>query len=50
MSGYTKWAYRRKVWDLSNHVDIWTAFEKHAQAWEYYEYNHLKKLSDNFFK
>ena len=48
MNSYTKWAYRKKVWDLSNHVDIWKAFEKHAQAWDYYEYNHLKKLSDNF--
>ena len=48
MSGYTKFAYRRKIWDLSNYVDIWTAFEKNSQAWEIYDYYHLKKKSDNF--
>jgi len=48
MSGYTMFAYRRKVWDLSNYVDIWTAFEKYSQARKYYDYDNLKKLSDNF--
>ncbi len=41
-------AYRKRDWDLSNHVDIWTAFEKYSQARKYYDYDNLKKLSDNF--
>ena len=50
MSGYTKFkfAYWKKVWDLSNYVDIWTAFEKYSQTYKYYDYGNLKKLSDNF--
>ena len=48
MTGYTMYAYRKKIWDLSNYVDIWNAFEKYAQARKYYDYDNLKKLSDNF--
>jgi len=48
MTGYTMYAYRKKIWDLSNYVDIWNAFEKYAQARKYYDYGNLKKLSDNF--
>ena len=48
MTGYSMLAYRKRDWDLSNYVDIWTAFEKYSQARKYYDYNNLKKLSDNF--
>ena len=48
MTGYSMLAYRKRDWDLSNHVDIWTAFEKYSQACKYYDYDNIKKLSDNF--